>query len=191
MKLFVAAIFAALAISTLAMPVEENNVLEEIDWANVVPIEEIPGFWEGREVGPAFYEYDGQGRGGRIIGGEIVTPGAHPYQAGLVMTTLLGLQGMCGGSIVNARTVLTAAHCPRNTRQTAVILGAHVLQANEVAAQTIVATSGFYRIHENYNPVNLNNDIAIIQLPSDITMTARRAPIVLALASAPHFAGAF
>lgn len=71
MKLFVAVIFAALAISTLAMPVEENDWVD-IDWSNVVPIEEIPGFWEGRDVGPAFYEYDQQGRGGRIIGGNVV-----------------------------------------------------------------------------------------------------------------------
>lgn len=71
MKLFVAAVFATLALS-MAIPIEENTDWVDIDWSKVVPIEEIPGFWEGRDIRPAFYEYDEQRRGERIAGGDVV-----------------------------------------------------------------------------------------------------------------------
>jgi len=186
MKLIVATVFAILAVAS-AVPVEEQLDWVDIDWSNVVPIEETPGFWEGREVGPAFYDNE-DGRMQRIVGGAIVTPGAHPYQAGLLMQTGGG-QGLCGGSIISARTVLTAAHCPDNTVSTIVILGAHTLQATEATQQRITAAASWYRIHGSYNRQNLNNDIATIQLPSAITAHARRASIALAPATSGTFAG--
>ena len=61
MKLIVAAVFALLAVSAYA---EEP----EIDWSKVIPISDLPGFWDGREIRPAFYPED-KSRTGRIVGG--------------------------------------------------------------------------------------------------------------------------
>lgn len=63
MKLLVAVIFAFLAISTYA---NEDNW--EIDWSTVMPLTETPGFWDGRDIKPAFYPGD-MTRTGRIVGG--------------------------------------------------------------------------------------------------------------------------
>jgi len=171
------------------MPIEEQLDWIEIDWSNVVPRTEMPGFWDGRDFDPAFYAVTDEDRSGRIVGGAVVTPGAHPYQAGLLMQTGGGGQGLCGGSIISARTVLTAAHCPDNTVSTIVVLGAHTLQTTEATQQRIQAAASWYRLHASYNRQNLNNDIATIQLPSAITAHARRASIALVPAGAPAFAG--
>lgn len=62
MKFVVAIIFASLAFSAFA---EENW---DIDWKTVVPRSEIPGFWDGRDVKPAFYP-GYKTSAGRIVGG--------------------------------------------------------------------------------------------------------------------------
>jgi TRAP-type C4-dicarboxylate transport system permease small subunit len=61
MKFFAIFTFAILAISASAE-------WEEIDWSSVIPRTEVPGFWDGRAIRPAFYPGD-QTRSGRIVGG--------------------------------------------------------------------------------------------------------------------------
>jgi hypothetical protein len=63
MKLIVAAIFAVLAISAHA-----EDDWAEIDWSKVVPVTDLPGFWDGRELRPALYSGD-KTRASRIVGG--------------------------------------------------------------------------------------------------------------------------
>lgn len=63
-------ILACLAVAAIANPVDplypEGWV--EIDWSKVVPVTDMPGFWDGRIIKPAFYPGD-QTRTGRIVGG--------------------------------------------------------------------------------------------------------------------------
>jgi chymotrypsin len=101
MKLLIGAVLAVLAVSAQA----EDNW--EIDWSKVVPRTEIPGFWDNRIVKPLLTSQFN--RNGRIVGGQVVTPHAHPYQAGLLMQ-FAGGTGLCGGSVISPRTIFTAAH---------------------------------------------------------------------------------
>ncbi|KAJ8954471.1 hypothetical protein NQ314_007077 [Rhamnusium bicolor] len=81
--------FFAILGCTLAFP--------KLDWSNIEaknvyiepinPVDDIPG--------------------GRVIGGTIVTPNAHPYQAAIIIND----RSFCGGSLISTRWVLTAAHC--------------------------------------------------------------------------------
>lgn len=105
MKLIVLAL-ATLAISLTSASTDE---WEEIDWSTVIPRTEAPGFWDDRVIRPAFYPGD-QTRTGRIVGGAIVTPHTHPYQAGLLQRVNILITTLCGGSIITPRTILTAAH---------------------------------------------------------------------------------
>lgn len=57
-------ILACLAVAALANPIAE---FDEIDWSKVVPVTELPGFWDGRELRPATVE--DRIRSGRIVGG--------------------------------------------------------------------------------------------------------------------------
>lgn len=104
MKVLVGALFVLLAVSAFA---EEANW--DIDWSTVVPRTEVPGFWDGRDIKPAFYPGS---RNGRIVGGQVVAPHTHPYQVGLLLRINIFATGLCGGSVLTTRAILTAAHCP-------------------------------------------------------------------------------
>lgn len=161
MKLLACAIFTILAVSASADKAE-------IDWTRVVPRTEIPGFWEARPLFKSVFNSSRFSRNGRIVGGEIVNPHTHPYQAGLLMA-FAGGTGLCGGSVINARTILTAAHCPEGSSSTQVVLGAHQLTANEPNQQRQTVPASAYRIHESYASETLTNDVAILILPVAVT----------------------
>lgn len=182
MKLFVVALFAFLAVSASA------DDYDDIDWSQVVPVTELPGFWAGRDLGPAFYPND-KTRSGRIVGGSVVVPHSHPYQAGLLIAWGGGGTGLCGATIIGFRTILTAAHCSVGSSSTLVILGAHQLQGNEATQHRQTVQSGAYRIHAGYNSGNLNNDIAILILPANAPANAHIGHANLAPANAPDFNG--
>ncbi|CAD0197885.1 unnamed protein product [Chrysodeixis includens] len=115
----------------------------------------------------------------RIIGGAVAPANAHPYFAGLLIDFIgLSLRSVCGSSLVSANRLVTAAHCWRDSQRQAwrfeVILGSNSL------------LNGGFRIyssnvitHPQYNPFNLNNDIAMIYLPISVSTTASIAPINL------------
>lgn len=59
----------------------------------------------------------------------------------------------------------------QGTQNVQVVLGAHQLTANEPLQHRQTVLPAGYRIHENYNTANLNNDIAILILPAAATLT--------------------
>lgn len=192
MKLLAVAIFAVLAVSAIAENEYPEPAWVEIDWKNVVPVQDMPGFWDNREIRPSFYPGD-MTRTGRIVGGAIVQAPtdsfhAHPYQTALLMS-FAGGTGLCGGSKISPRAVLTAAHCPINSASTQVIYGAHQMTANEARQHRTTVPSSGYRLHAGYNPSNLNNDIAILITPATVPNTPHIQPANLALATAGTFAG--
>jgi len=192
MKLLAVAIFAVLAVSAIAENEYPEPAWVEIDWKNVVPVQDMPGFWDNREIRPSFYPGD-MTRTGRIVGGAIVTPPtatfhAHPYQTALLMS-FAGGTGLCGGSKISQRAVLTAAHCPIGSGSTQVIFGAHQMTVVEAHQHRTTVPSSGYRIHAGYNPSNLNNDIAILITPGLVPTTVHIQPANLAPATAGTFAG--
>lgn len=82
------------------------------------------------------------------------------------------------GSLISPRSVLTAAHCPIGTQNTQVVLGAHQLTANEPNQQRQTVEPDNYRIHADYDPSNLNNDIAILLLPVAATINVQHVQII-------------
>ena len=101
MKVFLALLAVVAAVSA-----------SEIDWSKVKPIEEFPGFWKGRESLQKLYEFQKsrtqnsrQTPDSRVTGGQIATPHQFPYQVAILAAGADGV-GLCGGSIINARTIL-------------------------------------------------------------------------------------
>lgn len=188
MKFIVAAVFALLAVSAFA---REFETMENwaIDWSKVVPVQEMPGFWDGRDIAPAFHPAAPSSRSGRIVGGVIVTPNVHPYQVGLLMQFTTGT-GLCGGSRISDRTVLTAAHCPIGSTSTQLIFGAHSITTLEANQHRETVPSTQYVIHANYNSQNLNNDVALILTTTAVPTNAFISNIALAAADSDTFAGA-
>lgn len=134
-----------------------------IDASSIIPVQDMPGFWEGRDFPAAFTNPIGRTR--RIVGGVEVVPNSHPYQVALHIT-FGGGTGLCGGSVLTSRSALTAAHCPIGSSSTLVIAGAHNRNVVEANQQRRTVTAANYRIHASYNPSNLQNDIAILITPT-------------------------
>lgn len=183
MKVF---IFAFLAIFVVSIFAETETSEPVIDWSKVIPVQSRPGFWDGREIRPAYYP--GNVRTGRIVGGNIVVPNSHAYQA-VLLVVWLGNTLLCGGSMISNRAILTSANCLSETTSTQVILGAHQFTAVEPTQHRVTVTSSAYRIHPDYNPNNMNNDIATLILPAHVGFTPEIQPLNLAIETAGSFAG--
>jgi len=111
----------------------------------------------------------------RIVGGTQATRGEFPH---IVQIKRGG--HYCGGSIVNANTIVTAAHCSVATISGyTVVAGEHRLDQNEGSEQT-KTVSQIIR-HPNYNANTLANDVAVWRVNSAFTFNtyvaaARLAP---------------
>uniref|UniRef100_H2Y820 Peptidase S1 domain-containing protein n=1 Tax=Ciona savignyi TaxID=51511 RepID=H2Y820_CIOSA len=117
----------------------------------------------------------------RIVGGNEAKPGSWPWQAALVRTSTS--LPFCGGSIISPRAILTAGHClDRFSRVGALYkywghifyVGRYVAAGNAGEALMNVVN---ITIHPKYNPVTLDNDIAILKLEKSIVYNSTIRPI--------------
>lgn len=97
-----------------------------------------------------------------IILGEMAQQNEIPWQAYLFSQRQGSNSGeVCGGSLIRANWILTAAHCITDSDTTLVHLG-NTNRNNMPYRQ--YADRRIY--HQNYDPQTLNNDVAILRLPS-------------------------
>ncbi|KAM9316571.1 serine protease 56 [Gastrophryne carolinensis] len=113
---------------------------------------------------------------GRIVGGSITSPGSWPW---LVNIRLNG-ELMCGGVIIGDAWVLTAAHCFNgdiNELQWTVVVGEYDVSKQEDGKKVIQVK----RIitHPKFNQKTFNNDIALIELTSRVTVSSKVMPVCL------------
>ncbi|XP_059474194.1 brachyurin-like [Neocloeon triangulifer] len=101
----------------------------------------------------------------RIVGGQLATRGQFPYQAALIIDGGV----FCGGSLVSENFVLTAAHCADGFSSWQVHLGAQSLSATEDGRVILESTTA--KIHEQYDPFLIENDVALITLPSTVVLS--------------------
>jgi secreted trypsin-like serine protease len=111
--------------------------------------------------------------GTRIVGGQPVPDGTYPFQAALLSqrsgSTDYDRQ-FCGGTLIAADRVLTAAHCVRglgllglwNLR---VVVGRTVLTSTQ--GQKVNVASLY--VHPQYDPRTSANDVAILRLKTPVT----------------------
>ncbi|CRK86623.1 CLUMA_CG000460, isoform A [Clunio marinus] len=126
----------------------------DFDWR------ELKSVWESPELLPTLKKidpsYDATVRGGRIVGGSIAEVGQFPFSVLVVMD-----EGYwCGGSLLNAYWVLTAANCVAGRRQ------ASIFSFNDLNVGFYwVSSSAKFIIHESYSVIgsNIVNDIALIK----------------------------
>ncbi|XP_025836158.1 brachyurin-like [Agrilus planipennis] len=100
----------------------------------------------------------------RIVGGNEAVPNSLPYQAALRIF-YDEWTGLCGGSLITKRYVLTAAHC-LDDRQLLleVVLGAHKYREIELTQQRINTST--FKFHEQFNNDSLDNDLGVVYLPT-------------------------
>ncbi|XP_063231410.1 trypsin-like isoform X2 [Bacillus rossius redtenbacheri] len=103
----------------------------------------------------------------RIIGGEEAEDSQFPY------IVSLRWQGshFCGGSVISARHVLTAAHCMDAVDPSEVYV---VMGTTSLANIVYLATIEKSKIHEHYDNSNFQNDIALLKLSANVTLDGKR-----------------
>jgi trypsin len=121
-----------------------------------------------------------------IVGGQAAQPGEFPWQIALQRKYGQTFYHSCGGSILNARWVVTAAHCVKGVtvKSMRVVAGDH----NRNVSEGVEQTSGVSRavIHPGYNSSTFENDIALLELSSPLVLSAARRTAAVALFTPAH-----
>ncbi|XP_017889733.1 chymotrypsin-1-like [Ceratina calcarata] len=112
----------------------------------------------------------------QIVGGKDAAVGQFPYQVSLRQNG----RHFCGGSIINNRYILTAAHCVEGSSPSKITVHAGTTKVDQpgdsYAAEKIVA-------HRDYSSISLVNDVALIRVNKNIAFTNLVKPIELASGS--------
>jgi secreted trypsin-like serine protease len=135
-----------------------------------------PVWWTGGQCGVSQYADAGDMvlPPGKIVGGQEARPYEFPWQ---VSVQSRGGSHYCGGSVINERWIVTAAHCMvgESPSMVEVVVGEHDRSAFSTVRQTHGAVSIF--IHESYSARTSENDISLIKTTDAITFSADIQPI--------------
>ncbi|XP_061403570.1 chymotrypsin-like elastase family member 2A isoform X2 [Lethenteron reissneri] len=108
---------------------------------------------------------------GRIVNGQEATPHAWPWQVSVLFFSVNSWYHKCGGSLIDAQWVMTAAHCYSNNTINKVWLGKHNLGTHEVGE--IASSISLFITHPSWNPDFPEHgfDIALIKLAAPVSLS--------------------
>lgn len=112
----------------------------------------------------------------RIVGGTQVRQNKYPWTAQLVKGRYYP-RLFCGGSLINDRYVLTAAHCVHNNRDQITI---RLLQLDRSSSDPgITRQVAKVIVHPQYDPSRIVNDVALLKLASPVPINDKIRPVCL------------
>ncbi|XP_043192393.1 uncharacterized protein LOC122365328 [Amphibalanus amphitrite] len=97
----------------------------------------------------------------RIVGG--TEPPAHAFPWLVALQTRKRKKQFCGGTIINERFILTAAHCVDRRKPTGLAIAVAKHKRRDDPTEKIFNVKNI-KIHEKYNRATQDRDIAIIEL---------------------------
>jgi trypsin len=102
----------------------------------------------------------------RIVGGTNVTPGKYPF----MVSVQLNGSHYCGGTLIDANWVLTAAHCTVGKSTSSLKAKVGITYLNETGKTFSVSS---IKIHPSYGtPKPDSNDASLLQLSTTVNTTA-------------------
>ncbi|XP_037952666.1 trypsin-1 [Teleopsis dalmanni] len=118
----------------------------------------------------------------RIVGGARVRTNKYPWIAQLIRDSFL----FCGGTLINDRYVLTAAHCLYNMDTSSISV--RLLQLDRSSTDLGIMRKVIYTIiHAQYNPITLVHDIALLKLNAPVVLAEDMRPVCLPSSANQNF----
>jgi len=118
----------------------------------------------------------------KVVGGAPAAEGAYPWQVSLSVSWIAdpARAHFCGGSVLNERWILTAAHCLANLRPQDALVVSGTNHLDSQAARTNI-TRIF--IHKDYVAATHENDVGLVELFEPLTLGGKIKAIDLVEAS--------
>ncbi|KAH7400627.1 trypsin-like cysteine/serine peptidase domain-containing protein [Phaeosphaeria sp. MPI-PUGE-AT-0046c] len=117
-----------------------------------------------------------------IVGGVAAAQGDFPF----IVSVQLNGQHQCGGTLLNANTVVSAAHCYFGLRNPSLRIRAGSLNK---ASGGVLSTVSSFVLHPNYNDANSESDIAILKLSTPVQTSSTISYAKLAASGSDPVAG--
>lgn len=104
----------------------------------------------------------------KIIGGVKAKANRYPFMTAILSSYNPDIEPLCGASFIGGRYVLTASHCVEyeTPERIEVWIGGHDVNKPEGGKRIKVAK---IYLHEEYDSIRTNKDIAILELVEDVT----------------------
>lgn len=110
-----------------------------------------------------------------MTNGYASVPGDWPWHAAMYHKSSRTLSYKCGGTLINNKHVVTAAHClfssgsPIIPERVIIQLGKYNLEFNDV--NTVEYQVFAIKIHEKYSNFDFNDDIGLLKLAQEVVFT--------------------
>ncbi|XP_022114875.2 CLIP domain-containing serine protease 2 [Pieris rapae] len=158
------------------------------------PIKNIENRWAGMSKETLLPDRCGSILGNRIFGGRKAKLYEFPWMVLISYTTREGPQFQCGGTIINSKYVLTAAHCVVDKKIAGVRIGEFDINSDrdcEYEPDKVICEDHIQDMyvtdiipHENYQRSPTANDIALLRVDGEIFLNYTNVePICLPLTS--------
>ncbi|KAF5293463.1 hypothetical protein FQA39_LY02948 [Lamprigera yunnana] len=105
----------------------------------------------------------------RIISGSPAKPGQYAFQVINESEMMVG-NLFCGGALISSHWVLTSAHCASGASSHTITMG--TISSNGDDPKAVVVHTTSHIVHENYDSWFLWNDVALVDLVSDVKFKA-------------------
>jgi len=121
----------------------------------------------------------------RILNGRLAKRGAWPWQVALSYVNDKGKTLVCGGSLIDNRWILTAAHCAmdyENLDSIKIFLGTNYLTKESISDEDVqIRSASDFVMHSKYsiNKKRILYDVALIRLETKAKFTETVQPICL------------